>query len=93
MFGIGASELIIIGLAVVVFVKPEDLPGFFRKVAKIVAQAKKIYNEALSVKDQFIKEIENAASLEEAPRPQSRSAPEQGTPGEPEKPASPDRLS
>ena len=35
MFGIGLWELIIIGIVIIVFIKPKDLPRFMRKIGKI----------------------------------------------------------
>ena len=34
MFGIGLGELIVIAIAIFVFIKPEELPGFFRKIGR-----------------------------------------------------------
>jgi len=78
MFGIGFSEIVIIFLAIVVLVKPEDLPSFIRKVAKIIFAAKKLYREALYAKDQFIREIETVADLaaDEAPEARRNASPE-----------------
>ncbi len=38
MFGINFWEFIIILLAVIVFVRPEEMPAFFRKVGRYYAQ-------------------------------------------------------
>ncbi len=70
MMGIGFSELVVIVLVVLVFIKPEDLPAFFRKLGKIYAELKKGYDELTAVKDDFIREVEAAARIEEeAPAP------------------------
>ncbi len=47
MFGLGIWELIIIIVAVVIFVKPEDLPKFFRKVGKLYGDLKRYNDEIL----------------------------------------------
>jgi Sec-independent protein translocase protein TatA len=61
MFGIGFTELIVIFLAVAVFIRPDDLPAFVRKMAKIYKEAKKAYREVVSVKDEFMKELDKAS--------------------------------
>jgi sec-independent protein translocase protein TatB len=65
MFGIGFSELVLIGLILILFIKPEDLPKFFRTMGKLYGQLKKSYDDVVSVKDKILKEIDNAAALEE----------------------------
>ncbi|MDR1430052.1 MAG: hypothetical protein LBI85_07150 [Spirochaetaceae bacterium] len=67
MFGIGFSELVLIGLILIIFVKPEDLPKFFRTLGKLYGQLKKAYDDVVSVKDKILKEIDDAATLEEKP--------------------------
>jgi Sec-independent protein translocase protein TatA len=69
MFGIGFSEMAIIALVVMVLVRPEDLPAFFRKLGKFYGQLKRAYQEMISVKDQFIREMDIAAALQEAESP------------------------
>jgi Sec-independent protein translocase protein TatA len=49
MFGLGIWELVIIIIVVVLFVKPEDLPKFFRKVGKLYGELKR-YNDEILVK-------------------------------------------
>jgi sec-independent protein translocase protein TatB len=66
MFGLGTSELVLIGIVALIFVKPEDLPKLFRWLGRIYGKAKAAYNEVLSFKDQVIKEIDEAADFEEA---------------------------
>jgi sec-independent protein translocase protein TatB len=65
MFGIGLGEIVLIILLLIIFIKPEDLPKFFRTMGKIYGEAKKAYNEVISVKDQIIKEIDDAASIDD----------------------------
>jgi sec-independent protein translocase protein TatB len=65
MFGVGFSEIVIIVLLVIVFIKPEDLPRFFRTVGRWYGKAKRAYDEIGKVKDQVLKEIDEAVDLEE----------------------------
>jgi sec-independent protein translocase protein TatB len=83
MFGIGFSELILIGLVLIIFIKPEDLPKFFRTMGKLYGQLKRAYDDVISAKDKILKEIDNAVTLEEqagggsaAGRPSSASLPQ-----------------
>jgi len=76
MFGIGWSELAVIVCIAIIFIHPKDLPALFRKLGKAYAQAKKFYSEIISTKDKFVKDIENAATLEEKPEtPSAESSP------------------
>jgi Sec-independent protein translocase protein TatA len=63
MLGIGYSELFIIAFAIILFVKPEDIPKVFRFLGKIAGKARAAYNEALSIKDQIVNEIDSAADF------------------------------
>jgi Sec-independent protein secretion pathway components len=65
MFGIGLSEFLVIACVVIVFVRPRDLPRFFRKLGKMYAQVKKAYDELVSAKDQIVRDIEAEVDLEE----------------------------
>jgi Sec-independent protein translocase protein TatA len=62
MFGIGFSEIIIVFLAVIVFVRPGDLPKFLRTLGRLYGKAKRAYNELIAVKDRIIREIDEAAA-------------------------------
>jgi Sec-independent protein translocase protein TatA len=55
LFGLGIWELIIIFIVVILFVKPEDLPKFFKKVGKLYGELKK-YNDDLLAKFKTIDE-------------------------------------
>lgn len=66
MFGIGISELLLILLAIIILIRPEDLPKFMRTVGKLYGKVKHYYNEAVGFKDQVIKEIDEAAAWDEA---------------------------
>jgi sec-independent protein translocase protein TatB len=65
MFGIGVSELFVVAFVIILFVKPEDIPKVFRTLGKIAGKAKAAYNEVLEIKDQIVKEIDEAADFEE----------------------------
>ena len=66
MFGIGFSEIALIALILIVFIKPEDLPAFFRKLGRLYAQAKNAYKEVTAVKDEFLREMDIAAAVQDA---------------------------
>lgn len=59
MFGIGFSELLIIALAMIVFIKPEDLPKLFRKLGKVYRSIKKAYAELVQIRDHILKEVDD----------------------------------
>jgi sec-independent protein translocase protein TatB len=65
MFGIGLSEIILVILIVIIFIKPDDLPKFLRSAGRLYGKLKKTYNEIILVKDRFIKEINETVTLEE----------------------------
>jgi Sec-independent protein translocase protein TatA len=67
MFGIGFSEIIIVFLAVIIFVRPGDLPKFLRTAGRLYGKAKKAYNELVAVKDRIIREIDEAAAPAKPP--------------------------
>lgn len=66
MFGIGFSEIAIIVLLLIIVIKPDDLPAFFRKLGRLYAQAKKAYKEVTDVKDEFLREMDIAAAIQDA---------------------------
>jgi Sec-independent protein translocase protein TatA len=66
MFGIGFSEFLLIGLVIILFVRPDDLPAFFRKAGKVYGKARAAYREVMSVKDDFLREMDVAAALKES---------------------------
>jgi sec-independent protein translocase protein TatB len=92
MFGIGFSELVIIGLILIIMIKPEDLPKFFRSMGKFYGQLKRTYEDLVSVKDKILKEIDDTVTLEEKKSETAgKTAPAAGgnTPLLSEKPAEP----
>ncbi|MBN1697897.1 MAG: twin-arginine translocase TatA/TatE family subunit [Spirochaetales bacterium] len=54
MFGLGIWEILLILMAVIIFIKPEDLPGFFRKAGYLYGNLRR-YNREVTRK---IREIE-----------------------------------
>jgi sec-independent protein translocase protein TatB len=42
MFGIGLPELLIIGVLILLFVNPKEMPSLFRKVARAVNEMRKM---------------------------------------------------
>ena len=55
MFGLGFTEIIIIWVVIMVVIKPEDLPGFFRKIRNLYRELKKTCSDVNRMKDDFIK--------------------------------------
>lgn len=66
MFGIGFSELAIIALVLIVMIRPNDMPAFFRKMGKLYGQIKSAYKEITAVKDEFLKEMDVAAAVQDS---------------------------
>lgn len=54
MFGLGITEIFVIVVIVIVLIRPEDLPGFFKSMGKSYGEIKKTCNEAKKMKDDFI---------------------------------------
>lgn len=91
MFGIGFSEVILLALVAVLLIKPDDLPGFFRKAGKFYGKIKGAYKEVVAVKDDFLREMEVGAAVGEAADPAKKPEPKVlpdseagGSPKEPE---------
>ena len=42
MFDVGWIEIVFIVCCIVLFIKPEDLPGFFQMIGKIYAQISRL---------------------------------------------------
>ena len=66
MFGIGFSELAIIALVIIVMIRPNDMPAFFRKMGRLYGQIKSAYKEVTAVKDEFLKEMDVAAAVQDS---------------------------
>ncbi len=61
MFGIGISEIIIIVVVILIFVKPEDIPVFFRKAGRLFGELKRTYDRLNKAKDDFVNMAEEYA--------------------------------
>ena len=75
MFGISFSNVIIILLVIIIFIRPNDLPKFLREAGKFYGKAKKMYNEIIQVKDHIMKEIDEAAAIDESAQHESKEDP------------------
>jgi Sec-independent protein translocase protein TatA len=64
MFGVGFSEFLIIAFAIILFIKPEDIPKVFRFLGKLAGKARAAYDEAVSVKDRIMNEVDDAADFD-----------------------------
>jgi len=73
MFGIGFSELIIIALVIIIVIRPSDMPAFFRKLGHLYAQAKKVFKDVAAVKDDFMREMDITAAIQDADKPKDTS--------------------
>ncbi|HCO49517.1 MAG TPA: hypothetical protein DIT55_08910 [Spirochaetaceae bacterium] len=73
MFGIGFSELIIIALVIIIVIRPSDMPAFFRKLGHLYAQAKKMFKDVAAVKDNFLREMDITAAMQDAGKPRDAS--------------------
>jgi sec-independent protein translocase protein TatB len=72
MFGIGPSEIILVVIVLIIFIRPEDLPKFLRSAGKVYGEIKKAYKEVIMVKDRIIQEIDDAAKLLEIEEPKKK---------------------
>jgi Sec-independent protein translocase protein TatA len=50
MFGLGFWEMVVIGIVVLIFIQPRDLPAFFRKAGRLAGQIRSAY-------DMFMKHV------------------------------------
>jgi sec-independent protein translocase protein TatB len=63
MFGIGWTEFLIIALVLLIFVGPENLPAFFKKVAIILSEFKAAGRELRNQIDEETKDIESPVTI------------------------------
>ncbi len=93
MFGIGFSELAIIVLLIMIVIRPDDLPAFFRKLGHYYAQAKKVFKEITAVKDDFMRQMDITAAMQDSDNQKTEEkkteAPPQASPS-PENPSKDD---
>ncbi len=62
MFGIGLWEIVVIFLAIIIFINPKDLPGFFFKVGKGFKQLRDINKTIMHELNEVGREIKYPAS-------------------------------
>ncbi|QRN85288.1 twin-arginine translocase TatA/TatE family subunit [Clostridia bacterium] len=55
MFGLGFIEIIVIGIVVLLAVKPEDLPNFVKKIGRSYKELKNTISEVNKMKEDFVK--------------------------------------
>lgn len=65
MFGIGIGELILIGVLVLVFVGPKDLPRILGTIGKTLRELK---DAAQTVKETVIQELDDDGKKNDPPR-------------------------
>ncbi|MCX7656110.1 MAG: hypothetical protein N2Z76_06260 [Treponemataceae bacterium] len=58
MFNIGFLELIIIFVVILIFIRPRDIPKFFRTLGRIYGGLKKYYEEMKKMEHHVITELE-----------------------------------
>lgn len=61
MFGFSFAELIVVLLAALLFIKPEDLPEIARFIGKIIFRAKRLYGEI----KKSLKELEQQLGIDD----------------------------
>jgi Sec-independent protein translocase protein TatA len=80
MFGLGIGELAIIVIIIIIFVKPEDLPKFFRKVGRLYAELKKYNDDLLGKFRTFDQQIKKSLSIDIPGKEQHTASPEAENP-------------
>jgi sec-independent protein translocase protein TatB len=64
MFGIGFSEVVLIALVAIIFIRPDDLPAALRKAGRAYGKIKKTIDEFTEFKNAFMKQVEEVARIE-----------------------------
>jgi sec-independent protein translocase protein TatB len=65
MFGIGFTEILVIGLAILIFVGPGKLPEFTKQLGKMFVKFKRVTNEVKSSFEDAVREVEREVVAEE----------------------------
>ncbi len=52
MFGLGASEMVVIGIVALIVIGPKDLPGLFRTMGQFTGKARMMAREFSRAMDQ-----------------------------------------
>jgi sec-independent protein translocase protein TatB len=89
MFGIGFSEIVLIALVAIIFIRPDDMPAALRRLGRAYGKIKKTIDEFTEFKDAFMKQVDELAKIEaektepaeekkaiEAKEPDKQAAPE-----------------
>ncbi len=63
MFGIGFFEILIIIFIILIFIKPQDLPSFIRRIGKIYSQVRNGYNSFLRMLNSYQDEMKDMVQL------------------------------
>ena len=66
MFGIGFSEIVVILLVMIIFIRPEDLPKTLRSLGRLYGKLRLIYKEIMDSRAEIMKEIEKASTFDES---------------------------
>jgi len=61
MFGLGFWEIIIICIAIIIFIRPEDIPKFAKKAGKLYGDIKRYYHDFFYQFKKIEQEIKNTA--------------------------------
>lgn len=55
MFGLGFTEILVIAVVILIFVKPENLPGLVKKAGKSYGDFKHTMDDVQKMKEEFVK--------------------------------------
>jgi len=89
MFGIGFSEIILIALVAIIFIRPEDMPAALRRLGRAYGKLKKTIDEFTEFKNAFMKQVDEMAKIE-AEKPEPAEAKKAIEAKEPDKLAAPE---
>jgi Sec-independent protein translocase protein TatA len=67
MFGINFLEFVVILCVVVIFIRPRDLPRFFRNIGKVYAQLKDAYKQLARTRDEVLQDLKSEIDSEAQP--------------------------
>jgi len=62
MFGLGFWEIVVIVIVIIIFIKPEEIPVFVRKIGKLKGEIEKSYH---ILKKSLEKDIKDTIKLKE----------------------------
>jgi Sec-independent protein translocase protein TatA len=67
MLGVNFLEFVVILCVVVIFVRPRDLPKFFRNIGKVYAQLKDAYKQLARTRDEVLQDFKSEIDSEAQP--------------------------